>query len=172
MIVPSGLRRTFTVTVHTADGTFIGAKILDLSPSKIVPITINFPASFFSSSDEGWFIYQDAENFEHRSSGGNPGGHVWARDIGTGEYWYFSAPPKFLGDMEGHYGKTLVYELFSSSGAITGAADIILVGPEFNLEYQFPSAPSPGTWDSFSVTVSESVNWINSSTEERKSHRC
>ena len=120
-------------------------------------------SSTFDSDDEGWTTANDATNFTHNSSGGNPGGFISAVDIGTGAYWYFVAPAAWLGDWTGYVGGTLKYDINILSGAANSAQDdvIIFSGADF-LAWRATTLPGTGIWNHYEVQLS-GANFTTSS---------
>ena len=64
--------------------------------------------SSFDNDDEGWEIMDGALGRSgaptYLHSGGNPGGHLYAVDEGTGESWFWKAPDKFTMDATAEVG--------------------------------------------------------------------
>jgi len=118
-------------------------------------------ASTFDSDDEGWSTDKDARNFRWEASGGNPGGFVAADDIGSGQYWRFSAPSAYLGDRSASYGFPLSYELkqLGSVGSVTSQNDIEITGNGTTLWFRFGVAPTD-VWTPFSVDLVAGVGWM------------
>jgi hypothetical protein len=83
----------------------------------------NFVSSFFDD-DEGWRVdssqsTEGVADFAWSASGGNPGGHLHARDIGAQGGWWFLAPPTWSGDWSVYLGGTIRFDVFSIAGQDT-----------------------------------------------------
>jgi len=117
-------------------------------------------ASTFDADAEGWSTDLDARNFEWRATGGNPGGHVHAVDIGSGQYWRFEAPASYLGNLSDRYGQTLSYDLIQtgSIGTVTNQPDVLIEGAGQTLVKNYGTAPG-GEWTSFAVTLDVAGDW-------------
>lgn len=124
-------------------------------------------SSTFDSNNEGWQILGDSTSSisTYVTTGGNPGGFVQANDRVAGGVWYFNAPSKFLGNVSGAYGQSLLFDLNQTgSGPQFNAADVILNGGGLQLTYDTGSNPLPlGQWVSYSVIFNESGGWLNGS---------
>lgn len=117
----------------------------------------------FDTDAEGWQIKGDAQGGgsdpDYVESGGNPDGHICANDDVEGGIWYFSAPPKFLGDQVGAYDGQLQFDLKQSSTDQQFADDdIVLRNETRTIVYDFGNETThPGTnWTSYSVTLEAS----------------
>jgi gliding motility-associated-like protein len=152
-------------------------KLRPLVVALLLSISFNlFPqiVSDFSSGADGWTAPNAAGGtITYSATTGNPGGAISGNDPPSAAapiYWYFVAPPKFLGDVSTLYGRTMRFDLKQAVVQTpTQLADIILSNGTTTL-YYFNISPSPATsssWNSYSVTVDEvSGNWktVNSST--------
>lgn len=117
-------------------------------------------SSTFDTDAEGWSTDKDAQNFMWQSAGGNPGGFVSAIDIGTGQYWRFTAPASYLGDRSALYGQDFSYDIrqLGVVGTVTNQPDVRLVGGGVTIEFRFGVAPT-GAWSNFSVVVAAGQGW-------------
>ena len=121
-------------------------------------------SSTFDDGAEGWTTLNDARNFAWISTGGNPGGHVGAEDIGNGQTWYFVAPSSFLGDVSAAFGGSLSFELQQSS--VTSPfndSDVVLTGGGLTLVYDFNYAPGTN-WTGFNLSLDAAAGWRLNST--------
>jgi hypothetical protein len=121
------------------------------------------PQSTFTIDMEGWGIVNDATSLRHNATGGNPGGHICADDEGSGETWYFRAPPKFYGDLSEFYDGYLTFDLKQVN--ITNQYDdddIVLVSDDLTLVFDMAWNPDT-TWSSYGVNLME-AGWMNSTT--------
>ena len=122
--------------------------------------------SSFDSDAEGWSTDKDARDFRWEPSGGNPGGFIAADDIGSGQYWRFSAPALFLGDRSASYGYSLSYELkqLGTVGTVTNQNDIEITGNDITLAYRFGFSPG-ADWTAFSANLIVGAGWMVGSEE-------
>jgi alkaline phosphatase D len=128
-------------------------------------------SSTFDSGAEGWTLVGDTEmgtgvsgNFWFQplhTQDGNPGGAVYAIDEGRGLTWFWHAPPKFLGNRSGSYGRNLEYDIkIAGTGSIFWTADVILAGNGKTLSIAFVGSNIPGAeWKHYSVELSADANW-------------
>jgi hypothetical protein len=73
--------------------------------------------STFDSDLEGWGVGGVAPpTIQHVTSGGNPGGYLWAMDA-TFES-FITAPDKFLGDLTAFVGGTMTFDHLAISGPV------------------------------------------------------
>lgn len=111
------------------------------------------------SDPDGWTIYEDGAGPIYYLSGGVSGGYIFASDIGTGEYWYWNAPPKFLGDKSAYYNGALSFYLYQTyTSSQRNQPDIVLIGGGITLNYDTPYNPGL-TWTYYSVTLRETAGW-------------
>jgi alkaline phosphatase D len=127
-------------------------------------------ASTFDTDADGWTLVGDAEGQigdggEYRlqpyysPSIGNPGGAVYAVDIGKGMPWFWQAPPKFLGNRFIFFGRTLEFDLkVFGAGSNFNTADVILAGAGLTLVTEVTPDPGP-EWTSYSVDLKEGGGW-------------
>ncbi|MFO8011778.1 MAG: laminin B domain-containing protein [Phycisphaerae bacterium] len=122
-------------------------------------------SSTFDTSMEDWAVVGRTFPPEHRSTGGNPGGYIWAQDdtvnIG-GDVWYWQAPATYHGNLAWSYGGTLSFDLWqsdTSSPHWEEFADVILVGEGLTLVYDTGYHPGT-TWTSYTVLLDDSSGWF------------
>jgi hypothetical protein len=123
----------------------------------------NMIQSTFDTDTDGWSTYNDATNFRHIATGGNPGGHIAATDQASGAIYYFVAPSKFLGDRTRSYASTLSYDVKTSAAVSAGGDDIVLISGGITIRLRFPTGPGT-SWTHYSTTLSEDAGWINTAT--------
>jgi hypothetical protein len=96
--------------------------------------------STFDSDLEGWSIFQDGTPLEHVSEG--DAAIVCSTDLGQGIYWYFLAPPQWVGDWSPYYGGSLAFgirqEFLDSQ---SGDSDVVIETGQGNLIYNLPQNP-------------------------------
>src|SRR5690606_33101419 len=73
-------------------------------------------ASTFDADAEGWGTLNDARDFVWTDEFGDPGAAIRATDIGTGEYWFFSASEAYLGDRSAFMGGLLSWDIYGIVG--------------------------------------------------------
>ncbi len=116
--------------------------------------------STFDVDDEGWTIVGDAQPTpELRGQGGNPTGHICATDAETGDFWYFVAPQRYLGNASAAYGKRLVWELKQSSlyNQVKGR-DVVLTGGGLSLVFNIRSTPGMD-WTPYAAALTPEGGW-------------
>ncbi|MEP0547465.1 MAG: laminin B domain-containing protein [Rhodothermales bacterium] len=116
------------------------------------------PVSTFDADVDCWTTFNDARDFVWVEEGGNPGGHVEAQDRGTGVFWYWQAPGKFLGDKGAAYGDSLRFDLrLAPAGSVRSEDDVVLIaGDGTTLRYRFSEdvvLPLP-EWQRYAVPLS------------------
>jgi len=133
-------------------------------------------SSRFDGGAEGWTLVGDANGAAgiphvnpvgysvqpyHSSTGGNPGGAIYAIDDAKGLDWYWQAPPKFLGNMSGAYGGTLSFEVKVPASPDFDRPDVILAGSDVTLVIDAGPSPSypPLNWQHYSVRLAEGEGW-------------
>lgn len=113
--------------------------------------------SDFSIDNEGWTI-SDASPINFQGTGGNPGGHISFTTPSPAVNLYWVAPAKFTGNMSLSYNQTLSFDLnVSLAGADNSIGDVTLSGPAGTVYYQLPTKPTVNVWNSYSVSINESV---------------
>jgi uncharacterized protein YjbI with pentapeptide repeats len=137
-----------------------GAFYVSVSPVAVSPFQII--ASTFDTDAEGWTIANDG-NPAYFASGGNLGGYFRATDQGTGQYWYFRAPTKYLGDQSAFYGGELRYQLQKFFGVYNAAFPpwVVLAGGGQTLIYDASAQGAPANaWTSYAVPLNaDSPGW-------------
>jgi len=114
-------------------------------------------SSTFDVGSDGWRTSGDARRFAHVPAGGNPGGHITARDKGDGIWWFWQAPDKFLGDVSS--ARQLYFDIKQKDpGGDAADAVVYLSGPDFMLHYS-PNAAPGVEWTSFSVPLRAEAGW-------------
>lgn len=144
---------------------FFGWAVIGLQDTHAgaAPQQTSFPViSTFDADSEGWTTSIDAEGNPTPTwvaTGGNPGGHIFARDGLDSVKWYWYAPQKFLGDVSSAYGSALTFDLRQSSEVNpTNDADVILVGAGMTLVFDTPYNPSRA-WTAYRVPLVASGGW-------------
>ncbi len=117
----------------------------------------------FENDAMGWSVASDATGFTWDDTIGNNGlGAIRARDVGNGDYWYFSAPSEDLGDVSGLYGNSISYDILGITGNQSvgnGLADVVLTGSGISIGINFAVQPVNGQWVSVSTLVDETADW-------------
>ena len=126
-------------------------------------------SSTFDSDDEGWTVYDiyldDYWNGttyipDYIASGGNPGGYISEDDPSTDTY-FFSAPAKFLGDVEIAYHGCLSFDLYVTGDGgpiIETGIDVVLIGADLVICFDTP--PAEETWSSQTVLLEVEAGWV------------
>lgn len=112
--------------------------------------------STFDTDDEGWGLLNDATAFAWDGTLGDPAGAIRARDIGSGNVWYFAASSAYHGDMSAAYGQALSWDLLGIANdhtTIPGSADVMLTGAGMTIGLNAGVQPVNGSWTSWSVTI-------------------
>lgn len=122
--------------------------------------------SSFDLNDEGWRVVGDVQGFttipEYDSTGGNPGGHCYAVDVGTGDYWYWVAPDTFLGNKSAAFGKYLRFDLKQNkTTGQSNKADVIMEGDGIKIFYDTPYNPDL-VWTHYDVLL-DTAGWERNS---------
>lgn len=121
----------------------------------------------FETDAMGWGTFSDATGFMWDGTIGNNGlGAIRARDVVSGDIWFFDAPQADLGSMGGLYNNSISYDILGITGnhSIGGnLADVILTGGGISIGINFGVQPVNGQWVSASVLVSEAADWKISS---------
>ncbi len=115
----------------------------------------------FDADTQGWTTYADASFQGWKSSGGNPDGYIWAKDLGHGDVWYFVSPA--LGDLSSYKGGTLSYDinLLYKSGSYFDSVEVIIYNGSSSMSWD-PTAvhqPALNTWTTYSVDLT-SANFV------------
>jgi gliding motility-associated-like protein len=120
--------------------------------------------SNFDTNNEGWqtrdYPSGVAPNQSYRATGGNPSGHISAKDGFPlpGSTVYFVAPSKFLGNKSWAYNNTLSFDLKIETGSFFYEDDVILEGNGITLAYDMPNNPTT-SWTTFTCTLNETSGW-------------
>jgi hypothetical protein len=87
------------------------------------------------------------------ATGGNPGGYIRESDP-DGNYWFFKAPSKFLGDQSACLGGTLPWDfrVFSTSSLTLNEPMVVLQGRGHTL-FAFTSVEPPKSWTNHTLTL-------------------
>ena len=129
-----------------------------VSPLPAQPVA----SSTFDTNDEGWTVvttlgYTGPVNYE--SSGGNPGGYIWAADPDTGA-WGFRAPAKFLGDVSAAYGGQLTFDI-ASVNPVYDSAWVAIDGNGLQFVHAYDAPELPGVTYGRSVPIVAGTGWID-----------
>lgn len=121
----------------------------------------------FNTSDGGWTTNADARDFTHVPLSGADGGYVEAFDRVSGDVWYFVGGAPFTGDLSLFAGGTLDYSIRQSSASSQfDAVDVILVGADRSIGFDFPIDENPGTdWTDYSISLTALAGWFDLATD-------
>jgi hypothetical protein len=126
--------------------------------------------SYFDVGDEGWSGYGTGDSggdFQHWSTGGNPGGHFNCLTREALEHCEFIAPPLFLGDLGAAVGGAVTFDLnerwFGSGEPVPATLGIDLHGPTTDLaiRIQFTSLGFD-SWNSYAIPITPAAGWRRS----------
>lgn len=112
--------------------------------------------SNFDENLEGWSVTHDATApIWNAAAAGADGGCAEASDQGQGAYWYWSAPPKFLGNKSTAVGQTLSFRLWESTGTVSAktAADVVLVSGDLTAVATMATPIQPGAWTDHTISL-------------------
>ncbi|MCW5634080.1 MAG: PEP-CTERM sorting domain-containing protein [Rubrivivax sp.] len=130
--------------------------------------------SGFDAGAGGWLVdssqgTQGVTDFAWNPAGGNPGGHLSARDIGDQGGWWFLSPLTWGGDWTGYLGGTIRFDVFSIAGQGTVMnppveAVVLVLEDGGRLRARGSAGAALDQWVSVEVPlVAESFNLTNSS---------
>jgi gliding motility-associated-like protein len=117
--------------------------------------------SNFNTNTEGWQTFDTplgtVTGATYRATGGNPSGHISAKDATPLSTMYFVAPAKFLGNKSWAYGNSLSFDLKIETGTFYSEDDVIMEGNGIVLAYDFNN---PNTsWTTFTCPLNENAGW-------------
>lgn len=137
--------------------------IVSLSSFACGPTVPSYASSLFEGDDETWTVAGngDAVRPSFQATGGNGGpGHICATDALPGDIFYFVAPPKFLGSVGSVYGKTLSFELKTSSQfMLLKGRDVVLNGGGLALVQNFKDVPGRD-WSPRGFVLDDKSGWL------------
>lgn len=121
----------------------------------------------FNTSDGGWNTNADARDFTHVPLSGGMGGYVEAFDRVSGDTWYFVGGAPFTGDLSLFAGGTLAYSIRQASATSQfDAVDVILVGADRSIGFDFPLDENPGEdWTDYSLSLTAAAGWFDLTTD-------
>jgi hypothetical protein len=119
-------------------------------------------SSTFEANDDGWIIGNNGASSTKPTlerEGGNPSGNICGKDVDEGDIWYFSAPPKYLGNASASYGKRLTFDLKQGAdfSQIHGR-DVILNGGGLSLTLAMAFTPRRD-WTPYAFSLDELGGW-------------
>jgi len=123
-------------------------------------------SSTFDKDSDGWTVKGGGEGPYYMTSGGNPGGYIYGKDGGPTGDWYWTAPPKFLGDRSDAYGGVLFFVLTQNdtTNQVQSSHDVILVGGGIALHFDISN---PGReWTEYAVWLHELGGWKKENEEK------
>lgn len=117
----------------------------------------------FNTNDGGWNTNADARDFTHVPLSGGMGGYVEAFDRVSGDIWYFVGGAPFTGDLALFAGGTLEYSIRQASATNQfDAVDVILVGADRSIGFDFPIDQNPGEdWTDYSLSLTAAAGWFD-----------
>lgn len=122
-------------------------------------------SSHFDASMEGWSAVNDV-TLSWSATGGVSGGYLSGKDKATGEWWFYGAPAKFLGNKGGAYGRTLAFYIKQSDPTPQASSqpNVILASPDLTLVLQFTSQPGTN-WTPYTITLDDTGGWRKTTTD-------
>jgi hypothetical protein len=121
-------------------------------------------SSTFDADADGWTIFNDGSGPVYYATGGMNGGYIFGTDLGNGQYWYWNAPTKYLGDRSAFYNGSLSFHLIQTdTTSQVDQNDIVLIGGGLTLNYDTPYNPEL-TWTYYSISLHETAGWVNQAT--------
>lgn len=119
--------------------------------------------SIFTYYDEGWVPVGDV-TLTWRAEGGAQGGYLEGKDKGTGEWWYYGAPGKFLGNRSPAYGKEFQFYLKANPSEGSVGDDVFIEGPFTTLVTSLSQVPT-ADWFLYKLQFDATQAWhVNSIT--------
>ena len=89
-------------------------------------------SSNFNTNNDGWQSRDSPlggfNMATYQTTGGNPAGHISARDVLPVSTMYFVAPSKFLGNKSWAYNNTLTFDLKVQTGTLFAEDDVNIEG--------------------------------------------
>ncbi len=127
-----------------------------------VPCVDDWPAvssDFAGGANDGWSVEGDADRVPSDEG-------IAAKDRGEGIWWYWLAPPKFLGDHASSYGSSLSYSMrVSDAGGSAGSPMVTLEGAGVTIAAT--AGYEPGTdWTDYCYRLEPSGGWLLEGTSE------
>lgn len=124
--------------------------------------------STFDTDRDGWVVTDLSVDDTHvvKASyipvfiipGGNPGGYVSITDPSGSAVNYWSAPPKFLGNVASAYNNNLSFDIRDTvTGVFNVHDDVVLIGGGIALALRFISASDQ--WTHHDVLLAETAGW-------------
>lgn len=123
--------------------------------TEVAEIKLLASSIFHYAGKDGWKTTGDAYDFKLVN------GHLQASDRGTGDYWHFSAPQKFLGDKKAAYGGLLLFELNQIANGSKTFHDHVLVLSDGKRELFYTVSPAKRSvgWVKFRIELVEGKGW-------------
>ena len=116
-----------------------------------------FITSTFDYDAEGWTPVNDV-TLTWKADGGAPGPYLEGKDKGSGEWWYFGAPGKFLGNRSPAYGEQILFYLKANPVDSAVGTDVLIEGPFITLVTSLPRVPT-ADWSLFTIPLNTTQAW-------------
>jgi gliding motility-associated-like protein len=117
--------------------------------------------SDFNTSNEGWQAIDSPlggfAGSTYRATGGNPNGHISAKDVLPLSTMYFVAPAKFLGNKSWAYNNSLSFDLKVETGTFFSVDDVILEGNGVILVFDIANPTT--SWTTYTCPLNENSGW-------------
>ncbi len=114
-------------------------------------------SSTFDYDTEGWIPVGDVD-LMWRSEFGAPAGFLEGNDKATGDWWYFGAPGKFLGNRSPAYGETFQFYFWADPSTIPVGEDVFIEGPFITLVTSLSQVPT-SAWYHYQLKLDTTQAW-------------
>jgi gliding motility-associated-like protein len=124
-------------------------------------LTAQTITSDFNTNNDGWQATDSPlggfNGSTYRATGGNPNGHISAKDILPLSTMYFVAPAKFLGNKSWAYNNSLSFDLKVETGTAFSVDDVIIEGNGVILVFDI-DVPTTA-WKTYTCPFNENSGW-------------
>lgn len=120
------------------------------------------PTSLFEGDDEGWLISGNGDETRpmYKATGGTPNGNICATDADPVEFFYFVAPPSYLGARLEAAGLLVTFSVkINQQFNLQHGRDVIITGNGLSLSRSFPFAPAM-EWTPRRAFLDGSSGWV------------
>jgi hypothetical protein len=117
-----------------------------------------------ADASECWGHVGDSGSSLQWIESGSGDGYLRMNEAGTGQWDWFVAPDKFLGDRSAFFGG--IFSFAINPSRVTGTrgtsetAAVVLQSGGTGIGFFLDSQPTAGTWNAFSAALSSSGNWF------------
>lgn len=120
------------------------------------------PSSGFEGDDEGWLIAGNGDQTRptYKPTGGRPNANICATDADPTEFFYFVAPPRYLGPRPEAAGLMITFEVeINQQFNLQNGRDVVITGNGLSLSKTFPNAPGM-QWTPRRVFLDGASGWV------------